>query len=126
MNMNAVEIKAFVPARDFELSKSFYQAAGFIMAFADDDIAYFRIGECAFLLQNDPGKALATPMMMHLLVENVDDWHARLTEQGIATRFGVTIGEPKDQPWAMRDFALRDPAGVQWLIAQNLPREPGN
>jgi hypothetical protein len=92
MNLNTVEIKAFAPARDDELSRAFYQAAGFTMAYADEDVAHFRAGECSSLLQNDPGRQLPTELLMHLLVDNVDDWHARLTELGIAGSFGVTMG----------------------------------
>jgi hypothetical protein len=39
-NMTAVEIKAFVPARDFELSKRFYVDLGFELAWSSDDLAY--------------------------------------------------------------------------------------
>jgi uncharacterized glyoxalase superfamily protein PhnB len=39
----------------------------------------------------------------------------------VAGRFGVKVGDPVDQPWAMRDFTLFDPSGVLWLIAQNIP-----
>jgi uncharacterized glyoxalase superfamily protein PhnB len=57
---------------------------------------------------------------MHLLVDDVNAWHGKASE--IAERFGVKIGEPQDQPWAMRDFTLFDPSGVLWRIAQNIPR----
>jgi len=43
-NLRTVEIKAFVPARDFELSKRFYQDLGFVMASDSDGIAYFHHG----------------------------------------------------------------------------------
>jgi hypothetical protein len=122
MNLNTVEIKAFVPARDFALSKRFYAAVGFRMASDEDGIAYFHAGNCSFLLQDfyDPG--LANNLMMHLLVESADDWHARLVAEDVAGRFGVRLGALEDQPWAMRDFTLHDPSGVLWRIAHNLPR----
>ena len=120
--LSTVEIKAFVPARDFELSKRFYQAIGFTLASDTDEPAYFHHGNCAFLLQRFYAVGHAENFMMHLLVENVNDWHGQLVEQDIATRFGVQIGEPADRPWAMRDFTLTDPSGVLWRIAQNIPR----
>jgi len=58
---------------------------------------------------------------MHMLVENVDDWHAHVRSSGVQDRFGVDVGEPEDRPWAMRDFTLLDPSGVLWRIAQNIP-----
>ena len=51
-DLNAVEIKAFVPARDFVLSKQFYEDLGFTIAWSDSDLAYLRCGDCSFLLQN--------------------------------------------------------------------------
>jgi uncharacterized glyoxalase superfamily protein PhnB len=57
--------------------------------------------------------------MMHLLVEDVSAWHARLVSAGIAARYGVRQSELADQPWRMRDFTLTDPSGVLWRIAQN-------
>ena len=71
MNLNTVEIKAFVPARDFELSQRFYQAVGFERRFADDDLAYFCAGDCSFLLQRFHVEDHTRNFVMHLLVENV-------------------------------------------------------
>lgn len=124
-NLNAVEIKAFVPARDLAVSKSFYAALGFEIPYADEDIAYVRLGETAFLLQAYDVPAYIEHFMMHLLVENVDDWHAHVVASDVAGRFGVKVGTPENQPWAMRDFTLFDPSGVLWRVAQNIPRGPG-
>ena len=119
MNLTAVEIKAFVPAADLALSKEFYVALGF------EDLAYVRHGETSFLLQafNEPG--FIKNFQMHLLVENVDDWHAQVLSSDVVSRFGVRVGAPQVQPWAMRDFTLFDPSGVLWRVAQNIPRGEG-
>ena len=119
-NLAVVEIKAFVPARDFALSMEFYQALGFTRASVFEGIAYFRYGECSFLLQDFYVREHADNFQMHLLVEDVAPWHERAKE--MAARFNVKVGEPEDQPWAMRDFTLFDPSGVLWRIAQNIPR----
>jgi predicted lactoylglutathione lyase len=47
-NMTAVELKAFVPAKDFKLSKRFYEDLGFSLAWDSDDLACFRHGNSAF------------------------------------------------------------------------------
>jgi catechol 2,3-dioxygenase-like lactoylglutathione lyase family enzyme len=121
-NLSTVEVKAFIPARDFALSKRFYQALGFMLASDSDGVAYFHHGACSFLLQNFHGPEFADNLMMHLLVQNVDDWYAHVQAQRIAEQFQVRIDAPVNQPWAMRDFVLFDPSGVLWRIAQNLPR----
>ncbi len=118
-NLAVVEIKAFVPARDFAVSMAFYEALGFTRASVFDGIAYFRCGESSFLLQDFFVQEHAANFQMHVLVENVDAWHDRA--KAVAERFNVKVGEPENQPWGMRDFTLFDPSGVLWRIAQNIP-----
>ena len=121
-SLATVEIKAFVPARDFAHSMEFYTALGFTRASLFDGIAYFHCGECSFLLQDFYVREHADNFQMHLLVQDVAAWHAKVTP--VAERFGVRIGDMQDQPWGMRDFVLFDPSGVLWRIAQNLPVPP--
>jgi hypothetical protein len=125
LNLAAVEIKAFVPAADFALSKEFYVALGFEIPWSSEDLAYVRHGETSFLLQAFIEPEFIKNFQMHLLVENVDDWHAQVLSSGVVSRFGVKVGEPQDQPWAMRDFTLFDPSGVLWRLAQNIQRGEG-
>ena len=73
MNLAAVEIKAFVPSRDFEKSKQFYHALGFEIPWTSEDLAYVRYGETSFLLQSFYDPAHASNIQMHPRVENVDD-----------------------------------------------------
>ncbi|MGH9771998.1 MAG: VOC family protein [Candidatus Acidiferrales bacterium] len=122
MDLTAVEIKAFVPAADFATSEQFYLALGFEIPWSSDGLAYVRHGDTSFLLQAFNEPEFIKNFQMHLLVENVDDWHAQILAAGVPARFGVKIGEPTNQPWAMRDFTLFDPSGVLWRIAQNIPR----
>ena len=122
MNLAAIEIKAFVPATDFGASKQFYLDLGFEIPWSSDDLAYVRRDGTSFLLQAFGASGFADNYQMHMLVENVDDWHAHVVASGVAQRYGVRVGAPEDQTWAMRDFTLLDPGGVLWRIAQNLPR----
>ena len=125
MNLTTVEAKPFVPASDFEQAKEFYLAVGFEIPWSSEALAYVRNGAAAFLLQAFDQPEFIRNFQMHLLVESVDDWHAHLKTIGIEERFGVRMGMPEEQPWAMRDFTLFDPSGVLWRIAQNLPRSGG-
>ena len=118
--LRAVEIKAFVPASDFERSKAFYRDIGFTMASDGDGVAYFHHGHCSFLLQDFCAPGLAENFMMHLLVADVDAWHAAVTASGVVARYGVKLGAVELQPWRMRDFVLTDPSGVLWRIGQNV------
>ena len=120
-NLRSIEAKAFVPARDFELSKRFYQAIGFTLVWSTPDLASFRHGASCFLLQNFHIPAHTDNFKMHLLVDNVDDWWTHIA--AVAAPFGITVEPPQDRPWGMRDFPLLDPSGVLWRIGQPLPEQ---
>jgi len=123
-NLATVEIKAFVPALDFELSKRFYEDLGFEIPWSDGDLAYLHAGECSFLLQRYDGREHAERFRMHMLVEDVDAWWDRIEERRLADRYGVHSEAPADRPWRIRDFVLTDPSGVTWRIGTNLEVEP--
>ena len=119
-NLQAVEIKAFVPAKDFDLSKRFYRDLGFVLASDENGVAYFHHGNVSFLLQDFYVEEFAKNLMMHLLVEDVDAWWNRVREADLAGTYGVKVGEIQLQSWRMRDFVLFDPSGVLWRIGQNV------
>ena len=119
MTLRAIELKPFVPAKDFAISRRFYADLGFVEASEVGGVAYFHHGEVSFLLQDFYDQSLAENLMLHLLVEDVSAWHARLVAADLAARYGVQQSEIKQQPWRMRDFTLFDPSGVLWRIAQN-------
>jgi hypothetical protein len=119
-NLKVIEIKAFIPAKDFELSKRFYQDVGFTLTSSGGGVAYLHCGDASFLLQDFYTDGLAKDFTMHLLVEDVEAWWNQLNEAGIAAKYGVIIGNIETQPWRMRDFELTDPSGVCWRIAQNI------
>ncbi|MDZ7855896.1 VOC family protein [Sphaerotilus sp.] len=123
MTDRVVEIKAFVPARDYALSLRFYADMGFTLASDTAGVAYFLHGNASFLLQDFYDEAHARNFMMHLLVEDVDAWWQRLHDAGLAQTYGVRLDRPELRPWGMRDFVLTDPSGVLWRIAQNVPTQ---
>ena len=117
-NLNAVELKAFVPAKSYEESKQFYQELGFSLASDTEGVAYFHCGGCSFLLQDFYHPELACNLMMHLLVEDLDAWYDKVIEAKLAERYRVKLSSPQHQPWGMRDFVIADPSGVLWRIAE--------
>lgn len=119
-NLTTVEIKAFVPAKDFELSKRFYTDLGFELAWSSDDLAYFHSGESSFLLQRFYVKEHADNFMMHMLVEDVEAWWRHVSSNQLDKKYGVRILPPADRPWGIRDFTVDDPTGVLWRIGQDI------
>jgi catechol 2,3-dioxygenase-like lactoylglutathione lyase family enzyme len=113
-----LDLKAFVPAQDFELAKQFYAELGFNLNWENDHLAEFGVGGFRFLLQKFYVKELAENFMMHLLVEDADVWWARIEAAGLAAKYpGIMVNAPAVQPWGMRVLYLSDPTGVLWHIA---------
>ena len=119
-NLETVEIKAFVPAKDFDLSRRFYTDLGFTEAWASEDMAYFHAGNSSFLLQKFYVKEHAENFMMHLLVKDVEAWWQLVESRQLGKKYGVRVNPPEDRPWGMRDFTIDDPTGVLWRIGQNI------
>ncbi|MFA0056869.1 VOC family protein [Vibrio echinoideorum] len=119
-NLKVAEIKSFVPAKDFDLSKRFYQTLGFEIMSEFHDIVYFRHGDYAFLLQDFYEPAHCHNYMMHLLVEDVKSWYQHVQNSNVVAEFEVTVTEVIEQPWGMLEFCITDPSGVLWRVAENI------
>jgi hypothetical protein len=119
-NLTTVELRAFIPAKDFDLSRRFYQDLGFTETWSSDALAEFYAGRSSFLLQRFYQKEHAENFMMHLMVEDVDAWWRRVEEKQLAQKYGVRAEPPEDRPWGIRDFILNDPTLVLWRIGQDI------
>jgi hypothetical protein len=110
--------RPFLPAKDFDLSKSFYETLGFAKE-ADGEVAIFRIGASSFILQRHFQKEWAENFMMQLMVDDLDAWWTHLASLDLPEKFGVPA--PKAlalQPWGLRVAYVVDPSGVLWHVAQ--------
>ncbi len=115
--------RPFVPAKDFALSKRFYETIGFCKLL-DGDVAIFGIGAGGFILQNFFRKEWAENFMMQLMVDDLDSWWRHIQELDLPAQFGIPQPKPPAlQPWGLRVAYLLDPSGVLWHITQ---RRAGN
>lgn len=114
-----IDLNAFVPSRDFDLSKRFYSDLGFTLVWGNDEIAQFQIGAFRFLLQgNFYVKEHAGNFMMSLMVEDADAWWSHIERIGLKEKYSLhTAKPPAMQPWGLRVLYLSDPTGVLWHIA---------
>ena len=119
-NLHVTEIKAFVPAKDFEISKQFYKDLGFTMASEGGGVAYFHFERVSFLLQDYCTENFAENFMMHMLVDDVDAWWNHVNATDVVKKYAVRIWPIELQTWGMRDFCICDPSGVLWRIGQNV------
>jgi catechol 2,3-dioxygenase-like lactoylglutathione lyase family enzyme len=110
--------RPFLPTKDFDLSKRFYEALGF-EKLLDGDVAIFRAGSGGFILQRHYEKDWAENFMMQLMVDDLDAWWDHINALDLAGRFGVRPPKaPAMQPWGLRVAYVVDPAGVLWHLAE--------
>ena len=119
VNLKIREIKPFVPAKDVECSKRFYQLIGFELVSEFGDIAYFKLGACSFLLQDFYKPVHSNNFMMHLLVEDAQHWYEHIQTLNLTEEVDTKVTELVVQPWGMLEFCVTDPSGVLWRIAEN-------
>ena len=113
--------RPFLPARDFDLSKRFYEALGF-RKLLDGDVLIFAVGGTSFLLQKHYEKDWAANYMMQLMVDDLDAWWEYIRSLDLTNRFGVAPPRPPAlQPWGLRISYVVDPSGVLWHVAQRRP-----
>ena len=110
--------RPFIPTKDFDLSKRFYEALGFEKTL-DSEVAIFRAGSGGFLLQRHFHEDWAGNFMMQLMVDDLDAWWSHIDSLDLSNHFGVpTPKPPAMQPWGLRIAYVVDPAGVLWHIAE--------
>jgi catechol 2,3-dioxygenase-like lactoylglutathione lyase family enzyme len=116
--------RPFVPARDFEVSKRFYETLGF-EKLLDGEVAIFSIGSGGFILQRHYEKGWADNFMMQLMVDDLDAWWTHISALDLPAKFGIPAPRPAAvQPWGLRIVFLVDPSGVLWHVAQRRGSAP--
>lgn len=117
-------LRPFIPTKDFDVSKRFYEAIGFEKVM-DGEVAIFNAGSGGFILQRYYQQQWAENCMLHLMVDDLDLWWAHIQSLDLPTRFGAPAPKPPAmQPWGLRVVYLVDPAGVLWHIAERRPDAP--
>ena len=111
-------VRPFLPSKDFDLSKRFYEALGF-EKLLDGDVAIFELGSSGFILQRYYQKDWAENCMMQLMVDDLDAWWSHISALDLPGKFGVPVPRPPEmQPWGLRITYVVDPSGVLWHVAQ--------
>lgn len=118
METGTALVRPFLPARDFELSKRFYEALGFKKTL-DSEVAIFSAGSGGFLLQRYYQKEWAENFMMQLMVDDLDAWWNHILALNLPQQFAVPAPKPPAmQPWGLRIAYVVDPSGVLWHVAE--------
>ena len=118
-NPTASDVRVFVPAKDFALSKAFYKALGWQLNWEDAELAEMEIADRRFLLQNYYKKEWADNFMIHVSIDDAQAWY-ELASSIIATGkyLGAKVNPPAPQAYGALVTHLWDPSGVLLHLAQ--------
>jgi hypothetical protein len=112
-------LRPFVPAKDYNLSKRYYQALGFNPMLENDEVTILKMESFSFILQNAYEQHVAENLMLQLLVRNGEAWWQGHDPGRLAESFGVkTPKPPAMQPWGLKVGFIFDPSGVLWHVAE--------
>ncbi|MCE7041376.1 glyoxalase [Dyadobacter sp. CY312] len=118
MKHTAKSIRSFLGARNFELSRSFYQDLGFQENVLSEDLTVFKFGQLAFYLQRAYVKEWIDNTMIFLEVENVERYHQELSAMQLSRKYdGVKLSGIRIEDWGKECF-LHDPSGILWHIGE--------
>lgn len=119
-NLAATNLRPFVPARDFGLSKRFYAALGWDTRDVGPGLALVTIAAGQqFYLQDFHVPAFTENTTLHVTVEDAADWHAHVAAALEAGRFPTArVQPPRRQDYGATVVFVHDPSGVLLHLCQ--------
>jgi hypothetical protein len=118
MALTIQDFKVYMPAKDFETSKRFYQALGFKMSEGWGGTADFELNGCSFRLQDYYVKAWAENFMVKIGVDDIKAWHQRASEIADSGEFGKIGVKPPEAVETFLVLHVVDPSGVLLVFVQ--------
>ncbi len=117
---SATDIRPFIPARDFAMSKRFYTALGWHARDVGPGLALAQLGDAQhFYIQDYYLKDVAENTMLHVTVQDAQAWHAHV---GAVLRDGgfgsARVQPPSRQPYGATVVFVHDPTGVLLHLCQ--------
>lgn len=118
MERQAISIRPFVGAKDFDLSRSFYRDLGFKEVMIASNLSLFIVENLGFYLQDAYVKDWIDNTMVFLEVGDVDRRWRELSAMDLVSRYpGVRLSTIRVEDWG-RECFLHDPSGVLWHFGE--------
>jgi hypothetical protein len=112
------ELVVYTPAEDFELSKRFYAALGFILTEGWGNTMDCRLGGAVFRLQNYYVKDWAENFMMKFDVDDVQAWYEHAKKVIADGDFGNARHDEPETIGDTKIFHVWDPCGALLIFIQ--------
>lgn len=118
MNIEPKSIRPFIGAKDYNLSRQFYNDLGFDEFVIAHNMSVFTIGAFAFYLQDYYTKDWIDNTMVFLEVNNVQNHLELLKKSGVTDKYeNVRCTEVVKNDWG-NEFFLHDPSGILWHFGE--------
>ena len=120
MKDNAISIRPFIGAKDFDISRKFYKEIGFQETVLSSELSLFMYGELSFYLQKFYVKDWVDNTMIFFEVENVDQVWEELSALRLPEKYEqVKVVPVRVESWGRVCF-LHDPSGILLHFGQFL------
>lgn len=123
LDLQIRDVRSFVPAKDFDVSKAFYLALGWQLTWSDDSLALLEIANQRFYLQRYYVREWAENSMLHVSVADAQACFEQIDALIASGRFpGARVAAPRHEAYGALVTHVWDPSGVllhlaQWLDA---------
>lgn len=118
MEHKALSIRAFIGAKNFELSRNFYRDLGFEEVILFHNMSLFKTGKLGFYLQDAYVQDWVDNTMLFLEVDDADRYWKELSALGLTDKYeGAKLTPIKIHDWGKECF-LHDPSGILWHFGE--------
>lgn len=118
MEHQVKSIRPFIGAKDFTISRRFYNDLGFTETVLSTNMSVFKMNDFAFYLQDAYVKDWIDNTMVFIEVIDVNAFWEQLLTLNLSNKYQeVKIVPPTEYDWGKECF-IYDPSGILWHIGQ--------
>jgi hypothetical protein len=119
-NFNVRDLRPFLPAKDFEVSKAFYVALGCTLKWDSPNLLLFELGEHRFYVSRTYNKDYAERTRLHITVEDTQSWfdHVSALVKNDPRFATVRVQTPRQESYGALVTFVHDPCGILLDFAQ--------
>jgi len=123
IDLTVQDVRPFVPAEDFAVSRAFYLALGWQELWSDGDMALLQLGEHRIMLQDFYVSDWADNSMITVEVIDAAAWYRHVSSVLARREYGdARVTEPRQEDWGAVVTHVWDPCGVLYHFAQLVAR----
>lgn len=112
-----------LPAHDVARTREFYESLGFTPGYHDEHYEILRRGDLVVHLEARQNfQPAGNDTSCYWRVPDADALYRDFAALGLPREGSPSISEPADEPWGMREFTLKDPAGNLVRVGHELVR----